>query len=197
MKTMNSYLKSWVIFSASILSANQALAQQADPETTSTVLGEVENFGEFISLIWNFSSQFILGLAILFIVVGAFFYVGSGGNQDRIDQGRQMIFGSIIATLMVIFSGVLIRTLFQSSVGTTGYLTDIPNVLNNATLILMSILGAYTVIMFIYAAYLYVTSQGEVEKMIQANRSLRYAVLGLLIGLSAYGLITTILNNFL
>ena len=98
-----------------------------------------DHFGEFISLIWSYGSQVLIALSIFFIILGAFFYVASAGNEDRISQGKQMIFGSLIAIVIVIFSGVLIRTLHQPTEGTAGYLTDIPTVINNATNILIEI----------------------------------------------------------
>ena len=166
-------------------------------ETTQTALGEVSNFGEFISLIWSYGSQVIIALAIFFIVLGAFFYVGSGGNDERISQGRQMIFGSFVAIVIVIFSGVLIRTLHRPAEGTSGYLSDIPTVINNATNILIGIIAAFSVIMLVYSGFLYVTAKGDTEKINKAHHSVRYAVLGLIIGLLAYTAVSTLINYFL
>ncbi len=166
-------------------------------ETTQTALGEVSNFGEFISLIWSYGSQVLIALAIFFIVLGAFFYVGSGGNDERISQGRQMIFGSFVAIVIVIFSGVLIRTLHRPAEGTSGYLSDIPTVIGNATNILVGIIAAFSVIMLVYSGFLYVTAKGDTEKINKAHHSVRYAVLGLIIGLLAYTAVSTLINYFL
>lgn len=172
-----------------------ALAYAQD--TTQTALGEVSNFGEFISLIWSYGSQIIIALAVFFIVLGAFFYVASGGNDERVSQGRQMIFGSFIAIVIVIFSGVLIRTLHRPAEGTSGYLSDVPTVINNATNILVGIIAAFSVVMMIYSGFLYITAKGDSEKMNKAHHSIRYAVLGLIIGLLAYTAVNTVVNYFL
>lgn len=158
-------------------------------ETTQTALGEVSNFGEFISLVWNFGSQALLALAVFFVILGALFYVGSGGEERRIEQGKQMIIGSFIGIALVLLSGVLIRTLHKPAEGSTGALNDIPNVINNASTLLISIIGVFSVIMLIYAGLLTVFANGDAEKIQKANRALRYAVYGLVIGLSAYGLV--------
>lgn len=173
------------------------LISAAKAELTQTALGEVATFGEFISLIWSYGSQVIIALAVFFIILGAFFYVSSAGNEDRIGQGKQMIFGSFIAIVIVIFSGVLIRTLHRPAEGTTGYITDIPNVINNASNIMVGIIGAFTVLMFVYAGLMYITAQGDVEKVNKAHAAFRYAAYGLIIGVLAFGLVRTVIGYFL
>jgi hypothetical protein len=162
-----------------------------------TALGEVSTFGEYISLIWSYGSQVIIGLAVFLIVLGAFFYVASAGNQERIDQGKQLVFGSLIAILIVIFSGVLIRTLHKPAEGTTGTLSDVPTVITNATNILVAIIGAFTVLMFVYAGLMYVMARGDTSKVAKATAAMQYAVYGLVIGVLAYAGVNTIVNYFL
>lgn len=170
-----------------------ALAQ----DTTQTALGEVSNFGEFVSLIWSYGSQVIIAMAVFFIILGAFFYVMSAGNDERISQGKQMIFGSFIAVAIVILSGVLIRTLHRPAEGSTGYLSDVPNVIHNASNILVGIIGAFTVVMLVYSGLLYTLARGDTDKITKAHASFRYAVFGLVIGVLAYGLVNTVLNYFI
>jgi hypothetical protein len=165
--------------------------------TTQTALGEVSTFGDFVSLVWNYGSQVIIGLAVLFIVVGAFFYVASMGNEERVSQGKQMIFGSLIAVAIVIFSGVLVRTLHTPTQGTSGYLSDVPTVIQNATNILVGSIGAFAVLMMIYAGFLYVTAQGETEKITKATSALRYSIIGLITGALAYVIVNNVVNYFL
>ena len=165
-------------------------------EATQTALGEVSTFGELVSLIWSYGSQVIIALAIFFIILGAFFYVASMGNEERISQGKQMIFGSLIAIMIVIFSGVLIRTLHKPAEGTTGYLSDVPNVIANAATILVGIIGAFTVLMFVYAGLMYILARGDTGKINKAHAVICYAVYGLVIGVIAYGLVTTLINYF-
>ena len=164
---------------------------------TQTALGEVTSFGDLITLIWTYGSQVIIALAVFFIILGAFFYVASAGSEERISQGKQMIFGSLIAILIIIFSGVLIRTLHKPAEGTAGYLSDVPNVIYNATNILTGIIGAFTVFMFVYAGLTYVLARGDTEKVSKAHAALRYAIFGLVIGVLAYVIVNNVVNYFL
>lgn len=183
------------IIALTLLSPTLALAQSAvTTNTTQTVLGRVSTFGDYISLIWSFGSQVILALAVFFIILGAFFYIASAGDERRIDQGKQMIFGSLIAMVIVILSGVLIRTLHKPAEGTSGNLTDVPQVINNASTILLTLIGAFTVAMFIYAGFLFITAQGDVLKTDKAKSALRFAVIGLIVGVSAFAIVRTVLT---
>ncbi|MBU0727866.1 hypothetical protein KKA95_04245 [Patescibacteria group bacterium] len=175
-----------------LLSPTLAYAQ----DSTQTALGQVSSFGELISLIWAYGSNVLIALAIFFVVLGALFYIASAGDEDRIAQGKEMIFGSLIAIAIVLLSGVLIRTLHKPAEGSTGALAEVPDVIGNATNILIGIIGSFTILMLIYAAFLYLTGRGEVEKIEKASRAMRYAIYGLIIGALAYS-ITNIVIRFL
>lgn len=161
---------------------------------TDTPLGRVGNFGELVSLIWSYSSNVIIGLAVFMVVLGALFYVTSAGNEDRIGEGKEMIFGSLTAIVIVMLSGVLVRTLHKPVEGTTGTLSDIPNVIQNATNILIGIIGTFSVIMFAYAGVLYIVGRGDESRIDRAHRAFRYAAIGLVVGILAYTIVNTIIR---
>jgi len=163
-------------------------------ETTQTPLGEVSTFGELISLIWAYGSNVIIALAIFIVVLGAFFYIASAGNEERISQGKEMIFGAIIAIVVVMLSGVLIRTLHKPAEGSTGALAEVPKVITNATNILLGLIGGFTILMLIYAGFLYLTGRGESEKIGKAHNAMRYAIYGLIIGVLAYAIANTVIR---
>ena len=169
----------------------------AHAQGTSTPLGEVSNFGELVSLVWAYGSQVIIGLAIFFVVLGAFFYVTSAGNDERFGQGKQMVFGALIAIVLVLGSGVLMRLLHQPAQGATGALAEVPKVLQNATNILVGLIGAFAILMLAYAGILYVTGRGEAEKLEKAHNAFRYAIYGLVIGVLAYTIVNTVINLLL
>lgn len=166
-------------------------------EATQTALGQVSTFGDFVSLAWNYGAQVLIAMAAFFIVLGALFYVASAGNEERVSQGKQMIFGSMIAVAIVILSGVLIRTLHQPTEGVTGNLSDVPTVIRNATNLLTGVLGGFAVLMLIYAGYLYATAQGDADKIAKAHAAFRYAIVGLVVGALAYVIVANVVGYFL
>jgi len=162
----------------------------------STQLGEVSNFGELISLIWAYGVQVLIAFGILFIVLGAFFYVASGGNEERKSQGKEMIFGSIIGIIIVMSSGILMRMLHKPAEGTSGTLAEVPEVIGNASNMLIGVIASFSVLMLIYAGLLYVTGKGDIEKIDKAHNAFKYSIYGVSIGILAYA-ITNIIIKFL
>ena len=189
MKNLKSKIIGLIIASVSLIPI-AAYAQ----ESTSTPLGEVSTFGEFISLIWAYGSNVIIAMVIFFVVLGAFFYIASGGNEDRIAQGKEMIFGSLIAIVVVMLSGVLMRTLHKPAEGMIGTLSEVPTVIGNATNILIGLIGAFTIIMLLYAALLYITGRSDSARIEKAHNAFRYAIYGLVIGVLAYAIANAVIN---
>ena len=162
-----------------------------------TELGQVNNFGEFISLIWAFGSRAIIAFAIFFIVLGAFYYIASAGNEEKIEHGKEMIYGSLIAIVIVLLSGVLIRILHQPAQGVESTLSEILTVIANATNILISLIGAFSFLMLAYAGILYLTGKGQKTRILKAHRAFAYSIYGLIIGVLAYAIANTAVHFLL
>jgi uncharacterized membrane protein len=166
----------------------------AHAQTASTALGEVSSFQDLVTLLWNYGSQIILVMAVFFIVLGAFFYAASAGKQDRIEQGKELIGGSIAAIVLVLTSGILIELLHKPAQGTAGNLSEIPQVITNATNILTGAIGGFAILMMMYAAIQYTTAAGNPDKIEKAQRAFRYALLGLVIGVLAFGIVNAVVT---
>lgn len=186
MKTSKYFIRGLTISMASWPAI--ALAQ------SQTELGEVSTFGDLISLIWAYGSNVIIALAIFFIVLGAFFYIASAGNQERAEEGKEMIYGSLMAILIIVLSGVLIRVLHQPAEGTVGMLSEVPKVIGNATNILVGLIGAFSFLMLVYAAFLYLTGRGQHGKITKAHRAFAYSIYGLIIGVLALGIANSVIH---
>jgi len=63
--------------------------------------------------------------------------------------------------------------------------------------IALTFLGVIALILMIYAGFLWMTSSGEEEKISQAKRILRNALIGLIIIMSAWGIATFVLNKLM
>ncbi len=161
-----------------------------------TQLGEVTNFGELISLIWAYGVQVLIAFGIFFIVLGGVFYITSAGNEERKSQGKEMIFGSLIGIIITMTSGMLMKVLHKPTEGTTGKLTEIPQVITNASNILISMITAFSILTIVYAGLLYITAKGNTEKIEKAHNAFKYSIYGLTIGILSYT-ITNIVIKFI
>lgn len=159
-----------------------------------TELGQVNNFGEFVSLIWSFGSRVIIAFGIFFIVLGAFYYIASAGNEEKVEEGKEMIYGSVIGIAIVLLSGVLIRILHQPGQDVGSTLSALPTVIGNATNILISLIGAFSFLMLAYAGVMYLTGRGEKDQILKAHRAFAYSIYGLIIGVLAYAIANMVIK---
>jgi hypothetical protein len=65
----------------------------------------------------------------------------------------------------------------------------------NIIKVVLGLLGVIFVVLLIYAGFKYLTSQGNEDQIDSAKKQILYAVIGLLIILSAYGLTVFILKS--
>lgn len=175
-----------------------ALALPIISHAADTPLGNAENFGEFISLAWGWGSKVIIGVSVVMLTVGGILYLTSNGDDEKISKAKDVISGSVVATVIVLFSGVIRRILQQSTAGSeSGNLDMLPQTIINTANILLTVVGAITVIMVMLSALHAITAGGDIEKLEKAQKGMKTAGIGLLIALSAAGIINTIVAQLL
>ncbi len=72
-------------------------------------------------LTWLLSISF--GVAVLFLIVGGFWYITSAGNEETAEKGKNTAINAIIGIVIIVLSWVIINVV-------TGLVTDRPNVAN-------------------------------------------------------------------
>lgn len=174
---------------------------QTFAQDMSSELGDVEDFGDLVSKIWSWGFVVILSFSVAMIVVGGILYMASSGNEEKIDQAKQVMNGSLISTAIVLFSGIIQKILSQptetlGSPGTSPTLNQLPDAVKNTTNILLTMIGGFAVVMIIISAYQYVTSQGDVEKLDRAKKGLLYSLIGLGVALGAFIIMNTFVGIF-
>ncbi len=65
---------------------------------------------------------------------------------------------------------------------------DLPTLIGNIIAVLLSVLGIIFVVLVVYAGFLYLTSQGEDDKVKTAKKLLSQAVIGLVLIIAAYAI---------
>ena len=64
--------------------------------------------------------------------------------------------------------------------------TSIPNLIARVIKIILGLIGVASLIMFIYAGFMWLTAQGNMEKIKKGRDTMLYAVIGLVIVFSSY-----------
>lgn len=163
-----------------------------------TQIGEVGSFGEFISGVWEWASQLIFGISVIVIIIGGVVLMFAGGNEGAVANARSMIFGSLVASLLVVFSAVLQKVLHKptENIGPEAQLSDTAEVIQGTTYILLGIIGSLAVLALIYNGFRLTSSGGDAERTESAKRGLKFAIIGLLVAFSAFVILRTVLSPF-
>lgn len=119
--TMRKYKKIWfavVIFL--LASPTLVFAQVTKPDPSGTGLMDL-TFGQGLTGFLNYGIKFILifaGLvAVLFLIIGGYQYIISGGNEEAAEKGKKTITNSVIGLIIIILSYTIVTVIFRSLTG--------------------------------------------------------------------------------
>jgi hypothetical protein len=80
--------------------------------------------------------------------------------------------------------------------GASGTPGDLSTILTTVTNILLFLMGAVSVIMIIIGGFRYVTSQGDQTQMQSAKNTILYAVIGVVVSIAAYAIVSFVVAQF-
>ncbi len=60
-------------------------------------------------------------IAILFVIIGGFQYVTSGGNEETAEKGKKTVINAIIGIILIILSYVIINVIANTVSSNSGY----------------------------------------------------------------------------
>ncbi len=160
-----------------------------NPLTFSTV-------NELLGRILTFLQSFIVILALIFIVIGGFLYITSGGDTGRVETAKKCITAALIGLAIGIAAPAFLRQISDilgwsaatppTGVGTSLTLIEIAtNVLN----FLLSVVGVVALIMLVVGAFVYLTSAGDEDRIDTGKSIVKYSIIGITIALAALVLV--------
>ncbi|MSR89709.1 hypothetical protein EXS53_02160 [Patescibacteria group bacterium] len=153
----------------------------------------------------DFIANIMVGLfgsiIVLIIIASGVQIAASGGNEEAVKKGKENIFKAVTGLVLLIsfraiieiinslFIGVDTGTLFDSSGNLAA--SGVPLIIKNAIGIASFFAGVVSVVFIIIGGIQYTTSGGG-EGLKKAKKTITYAVAGLVISLSAYGILVFI-----
>ncbi|MFA5124884.1 MAG: hypothetical protein WC473_03655 [Patescibacteria group bacterium] len=112
------------MFALPVLVSAQEDVQSIDLDLIASTAGiEQGNLNSIIGGILNVAMGFLGVIAVLIILYGGFIWMTAGGEQDKVDKAKKMIYAGIIG-LVIIFAAYAIAMFVMSNlrsiVGNTG-----------------------------------------------------------------------------
>jgi hypothetical protein len=182
----------------SYLLAIQAFVPLQKAMAAETELGEVRDFGSYISEVWAWASQLIFGVSIVTLIIGGVVMMFAGDDEKGLTISKGIIQSAIIASLLVVFSAILMNILQNPSAELNGAaeLSQTSMVIQRTISTLFALIGGIAIIALIFSGFLMVTSGGDLEKTIKAKKRSKFAIIGLVIALSAYLILNFVIAPF-
>ena len=63
----------------------------------------------FIKTIINWLLAIAFGIAVLFLIIGGFWYITSAGNEETAEKGKNTAFNAIIGIVIIVLSYVIVN----------------------------------------------------------------------------------------
>ncbi len=161
------------------------------------------NVNDLVTSLLTFFQGLIVVLALIFIIVGAFLYITSAGNDGRMETGKKAILAAIIGLALGIAAPAFLREIgsilgwttpnVPSRVGTSLSLLEI---MTNVLSFLLTIIGIIAIIMLVIGGFLYLTAAGNEDQIDRGKKIVKYSVIGILIALAAMVIVKQVAGFF-
>ena len=133
------------------------------------------------------------------IIIGAFLYITSAGDEGRMTQGKKAILAALIGLALGIAAPAFLREIasilgwgtpnLPSGVGTSLTLIQIAtNVLN----FLLTIIGILAIIMLVIRDIMYLTAAGNEDTLDKGKKIVKYSLIGITIALASLVLVKAV-----
>ena len=73
-----------------------------------------------IATVINWLLAIAFGIAVLFLIIGGFWYITSAGNEEQSDKGKKTILNAIIGVVIIVLSYVIVNVISNFASGGSG-----------------------------------------------------------------------------
>lgn len=149
--------------------------------------------GGLIKGIYSFILAVMASVAIFVLVVSAFRFITSYGNEETINKQKKRITMAIIGLLVSGVGEFVVKGIVFPEAGQKGIdVVAAQKLVFNFTNFIAAFIGAAAFAMFFYGGYLYVISAGNDEKTGKAKKIIVSAIIGIVIAFAAFGIVATV-----
>jgi hypothetical protein len=136
------------------------------------------------------------------LVIGAFLYITSAGDEGRMETGKKTILAALIGLALGIAAPAFLREIgsilgwtstLPAGVGTSLTLIEIAS---RVLSFLLTIIGILAIIMLIIGGIMYLTAAGNEDQIDRGKKIVKYSLIGITIALAALVLVRQVAGFF-
>jgi amino acid transporter len=75
---------------------------------------------ELFKFIINIALGVAFGVAVIFLIIGGYRYIASGGNEESAEKGKKSVVNALIGIVIIILSYVIVNVVANLVNGSTG-----------------------------------------------------------------------------
>ncbi|HSX06240.1 MAG TPA: pilin [Candidatus Saccharimonadia bacterium] len=142
-------------------------------------------------------------VAVGYVIYGGIQYVTSQGSPDSTRKAQQTIINALIGVTMATLAAAIVGFIGNSLGGapsSSGLLGSLPqsnttNVIQNVLNIVFGITAGISVLMVTIGGFRYIAAHGDPNGVAQARQTIIYSVVGLLVTMAAYSIVTFVVGR--
>lgn len=164
----------------------------------------------------------IVVLAIVFLIVGAFFYITSAGNEQRVTTAKKAITASMIGLAIGVAAPSFLKEIYivlggNAEINCTACQADptspdctscqaqnnaiqqapsIVDIVLRVLNFLLSVFGTLALIMLVIGGVMYLTSAGDEKRVDTAKKIVKFSIIGIVVTLASLVIVRTIATFF-
>lgn len=146
----------------------------------------VANVATVILIYANTFFIFIEVAAFIYLLYAGIMYITSTGDNQRANAAKMQILYAIIGLIVAFSAQLIVNAVVERDV------TRLLAVVAEYTALVLLVIEAVAVLYLIYAGFQYITSQGDQQRAQQAKMQILYAVVGLVVALSAHAIVLSV-----
>ncbi|TRZ77458.1 hypothetical protein D4R87_02740 [bacterium] len=156
---------------------------------------EDETVDALVASIADWLVGIVAGIAVIMIMVGGFMYVTSIGDPTKAKKGVEYIKNSVIGLAIILGADIIIDEIryLTGAEGAGGGFSVFANTFIGWFL---TIIIGVSVLMIMYAGFLFLTGGEDSNKIIQAKAMIKYTVIGIIVAILSASLINFVLGIF-
>jgi len=108
-KGLGALIGSLFLFPTPIFAAGKNWAISCGNDCVETAFGPFKADGSFVQTFLNIGFGIAGGIAFLLILFGGLQIIMSGGNPEKLNEGREVVTAAIVGLLFVLFSVFILR----------------------------------------------------------------------------------------
>lgn len=146
----------------------------------------------------NFIKAIIGAIAILMIVISGIKTIFAAGEEEQISKQRKTIIWIVIGIILLIIDQVIVEQIFIVPVQygdqiQASNVTSIINLIGRITQFILGFVGLLAFGMLIYGAGTMIANYGNEETVQKAKKIIKNAIIGIIVIISAYTIVSTLI----